>query len=262
MERRRFLKNTGATSIFIGLASCAALRGEDKGYDEAVSTEAWDNLQKPKNPAFDYVHPNKNLPNVLLYGDSISIGYTPTVRTELAGKANVFRIYQNGMASLDVIPKMETMRKAMFQPYLKKGWDFDWDVIHFNVGLHDSKYMKDGKLNLADGEVVSTLEQYGSRFEEVCDYLTKTYPKAILIFATTTAVPEGAEGRIAGDSIKYNEVALKVLTAHPFIKVNDLYGFTLPNAEAWYIEAGNVHYNDIGKTAQGKEVADFIAAYL
>ena len=262
MERRRFLKNMGAGSIYMALSSCASSGISRNKYNEEVTREAWNSLQKPKNPAFDYVNPDKKLPNVLLYGDSISIGYTPTVRKELAGKANVFRIYQNGMASLDLIPKMETMRKTMFQPYLKQGWDFDWDVIHFNVGLHDSKYMKEGKLDKANGKVVSSLEQYRTRLRQVCEYLTKTYPKAKLIFATTTAVPEGAEGRFAGDSIKYNKIALEVLAAYSSIEINDLYSFTIANAASWYIKPGNVHYNDVGKTAQGKEVANLIVKYL
>ena len=262
MERRKFLKNVGAASIFLSATSCATLDNSGKKYNEAVSKKAWDNLPKPNNPAFEYVNPNKKLPNVLLYGDSISIGYTPTVRKDLAGKANVFRIYQNGESSDKLITKMETMRKTMFQPYLKQGWDFDWNVIHFNVGLHDSKYMKDGKLNKTDGKVVSTLEEYRTRMKQVCTYLTETYPKAKLIFATTTAIPDGAEGRFAGDSIKYNEVALEVMAAYPSIDINDLYSFTLENASSWYIEPGNVHYNEAGKTAQGKEVATVISKYL
>ena len=39
------------------------------------------------------------LPNVLLIGDSISIGYTVDVRKNLKGKADVFRIPTNGQAS-------------------------------------------------------------------------------------------------------------------------------------------------------------------
>lgn len=35
--------------------------------------------------------PDPALPNVLIVGDSISIGYTRAVRAALAGKANVFR---------------------------------------------------------------------------------------------------------------------------------------------------------------------------
>ena len=45
--------------------------------------------------------PNPNLPNVLLIGDSISIGYTLPVRVALMGEANVFRIPENGGQRLE-----------------------------------------------------------------------------------------------------------------------------------------------------------------
>ncbi|WP_390174079.1 hypothetical protein [Rhodopirellula sallentina] len=35
--------------------------------------------------------PDPTLPNVLIFGDAISIGYTLQVREHLQGKANVFR---------------------------------------------------------------------------------------------------------------------------------------------------------------------------
>jgi len=258
MKRRKFIKYAGAGAMYMAASSCAIFR---KKYDEVVCKEAWAKLAN-KGEAFTYVNPNKKLPNVLLYGDSISIGYTPTVRKELSEKSNVFRIHKNGGSSDTFIPKMEELKITMFQPHLKGGWDFDWDVIHFNVGLHDLKYMKDGKLNKEEGKIVSSLEQYKTRLTKDCEYLIANYPKAKLIFATTTAVPEGAEGRFQGDSIKYNKAAREVLAAFPSISINDLYGFTIANAKAWYIKPGNVHYNDVGKTAQGKEVASVIEKYL
>lgn len=60
---------------------------------------------------------------------------------------------------------------------------------------------------------------------------------------------------MVSDAAKYNEVALKVLKAHPEIFVNDLYNFTKPNHEKWWASPGNVHYNSVGREAQGKEVA-------
>lgn len=262
MERRRFIKNIGAASIFIGVTSCVSSRIFGNNYNEETCREAWNELRKAKSSAFSFVNPKKKLPNVLIYGDSISIGYTTTVRRELEGKANVFRIHRNGQASLNLILNMEAMRKAMFQPYLEQGWDFDWDVIHINVGLHDLKYLKDGKLNKTEGKQVSSLDQYRTRLQKAYEYLTSTYPKAKLIFATTTAVPEGAEGRFAGDSLKYNKVALEVLASYPSITINDLYSFTFENAKAWYVKPGDVHYNNLGKTAQGKQVASVIEKYL
>ena len=103
---------------------------------------------------------------------------------------------------------------------------------------------------------------YRSRLQKACEYLSSTYPKAQLIFATTTAVPEGAAGRFPGDSVKYNEVALDVLKDYPSIAINDLYAFTMTNAEEWYIKPGDVHYNDSGMMAQGKHVASIIQKNL
>tara|TARA_R100001369_G_scaffold80712_1_gene111280 strand:- start:4099 stop:4887 length:789 start_codon:yes stop_codon:yes gene_type:complete len=262
MNRRHFVKYLGATTIYVGASSCATLNLFGNKYDEEVAREAWNKLAN-KGKAFEYVHPNKKLPNVLIYGDSISIGYTPTVRNELDGKANVFRFHKNGQSSNKFIPFMEKMKTTMFQPYLKGGWDFDWDVIHFNIGLHDLKYVKHGKLDKENGKQVNSIENYRENLHEICKYLIKEYPKAQLIFATTTAVPEeGAAGRFTGDSVKYNKVALEVLANYPSIQINDLYAFTQPHSKEWYIEPANVHYNDLGKTEQGKQVAKVIAENL
>jgi len=48
-----------------------------------------------KDPAFKLLKDKKGLPRVLLIGDSISMGYTPTVREKLANKANVHRAMGN-----------------------------------------------------------------------------------------------------------------------------------------------------------------------
>lgn len=262
MNRRSFVKYLGAASIYVGMSSCASTGLFRKKYDEEVARETWKKLAN-KGEAFKYVSPNKNLPNVLIYGDSISIGYTPTVRKELDGKANVFRIQKNGGSSDMFIPNMEKLTATMFQPNLAGGWDFDWDVIHFNVGLHDLKYLKDGKLNIENGKQVSSIETYKANLDKICNYLITEYPKAKLIFATTTAVPdEGADGRIAGDSVIYNTAAKEVLANYPSIQINDLYTFTKPSAKDWYIKPHNVHYNGLGKTAQGKEVSKIIAKKL
>ncbi|MGC3972626.1 MAG: SGNH/GDSL hydrolase family protein [Pirellulales bacterium] len=74
-----------------------------------------------------------NLPRVLLIGDSISMGYTLPVRELLKGKANVLRVPMNGGPTTRGLESM-------------KDWlgDGRWDVIHFNWGLHDLKFMPEG----------------------------------------------------------------------------------------------------------------------
>lgn len=94
--------------------------------------------RRPTNPAFAKVVDNPDLPRVLLIGDSISIGYTVPVRKKLEGEANVHRIPTNGGPT--------TRGLAQIDAWLGDG---HWDVIHFNWGLHDLKYM-DEKGRLVD----------------------------------------------------------------------------------------------------------------
>jgi hypothetical protein len=70
-----------------------------------TAQEAWTGLVGKKaaaRGAFVFVEIEKGLPNVLIYGDSISIGYTPAVRQALAGTANVVRIHCNGGAGTSI----------------------------------------------------------------------------------------------------------------------------------------------------------------
>ncbi|ANW96112.1 hypothetical protein AXE80_07405 [Wenyingzhuangia fucanilytica] len=229
-----------------------------------VCKEAWASLGKFTRTRyqFRYIEPISNLPKVFIYGDSVSIGYTEYVRASLKNKACVYRLHTNGQSSDYFIPRMEALRKKMFEPFLKGGWDFEWDVIHFNVGLHDLKYLSGNKLDKEKGTQVSTLEEYEENLHKIIKYLKTTYPKAKLIFATTTPVPEGAEGRFAGDSIKYNKVALKVMNQYPEVIVNDLFTFSKPVLEEHGVKKGDVHYNPEGSRLQGIKVAKEIAASL
>ena len=53
--------------------------------EEAWYSIALRNKENDKNKAFLYIENNPALPNVLIYGDSISIAYTPIVRGLLEG---------------------------------------------------------------------------------------------------------------------------------------------------------------------------------
>ena len=87
----------------------------------AISAFAQANDFSAQSPAFGPVSDQYGLPRVLLIGDSISIGYTVTVRKELAGLANVHRIPENGADTANGLKKIDA-------------WlgDSRWDVIHFN----------------------------------------------------------------------------------------------------------------------------------
>ena len=112
------------------------------------------------------------LPRVLIIGDSISIGYDEPVREMLAGEAEV--VHNPGNAG----PTWRGLENI--DQWLGTG---HWNVIHFNWGLHDLVYRKDGKPDLTALRA-STLEQYKANLEKLVDRLEKT--GAMLIWATGT----------------------------------------------------------------------------
>src|SRR6516225_10137135 len=140
----------------------------------------------PQSPAFKPVTDRPGLPRVLLVGDSISIGYTGPVQRNLAGKANVHRIPENGADTINGLKKIDS-------------WlgDSHWDVIHFNWGLHDLKITAEG------GRQVP-LDAYEKNLVALVERLKST--GAQLVWATTTPVPNGKQNppRNPSDLPEYN----------------------------------------------------------
>ncbi len=150
--------------------------------------------------------PNPALPNVLLLGDSISIGYTLQVRKLLEGKANVYRpLRKTGLPDNCFTAKNGVEHL--------KDWlgSTKWSVIHFNFGLHDLMYISDTKVEdvKKEGHPELTIPEYTKNLETLLPMLKETGAK--LIFATTTTVPEGEKKRIPGDENNYNAAALTVI---------------------------------------------------
>ncbi len=203
------------------------------------------------NPEVD----NPDLPNVLLIGDSISIGYTAYVRRDLIGKADVYRIPTNaknsayGLEHLDDWLEMKSLK---------------WDVIHFNWGLWDLCYRHpeskvQGNRDKVNGTLTETLEGYRSNMEEIVARLKQT--DATLIWCTTTPVPEGEAGRKLGDDVKYNQVAAEIMKANN-VRINDLHSHALLRLPETMIREGDVHFTEEGYIHLGSKVAKEVSAVL
>ena len=189
-----------------------------------------------------------DLPRVLLIGDSISIGYTVPVRNLMKDKANVHR------APTNCGPTTKGLKELS-----KWIGDKPWDVIHFNWGLHDLKYMGPQGQNLADPKAADSHQQvppaeYEKNLRQLVAQLKKT--KATLIWCNTTPVPVGVKGRVVGDSEKYNAIAAKIMKAEG-IMTDDLYGFCKPQLTKIQRPA-NVHFTPTGSQALAKQVAGHI----
>ncbi len=205
--------------------------------------------KRAPNPAFAKVVDDPALPRVLLIGDSISIGYTVDVQNFLKGKANVHRIPTNGGPTTRGLQSIDA-------------WlgDSKWDVIHFNWGLHDLKYIsKKGGLVAPDqGKQQVPLAEYEKNLTKLVERLEQT--KAKLIWRNTTPVPEGAAGRVVGDSVKYNAVAAKIMHQHN-IPTDDQYSFVKPQIDQLMLKA-NVHFTKAGSLALAKQAVAAIEKAL
>ena len=198
----------------------------------------------------------EGLPRVLLIGDSISIGYTVGVRNLLKGKANVHRPLTNCGPT--------TRGLAQIEAWLKTGGEGKkWDIIHFNWGLHDLKYMgKDGS-NLADPNSKESHQQvppaeYEKNIRKLVERLEKTAAK--LIWRNTTPVPKGAKGRVVGDSAKYNKIAAKIMEEKG-IPTDDQYALCMERLEKIQKPA-NVHFTPEGSQALAEQAVKAIEKAL
>ena len=190
---------------------------------------------KKEEPPHEEIIPvgSVSLPKVLIVGDSISEGYYPYVRSNLVNVAETHRPEGNHGATWDGLKHLEEWLEGR-----------DWNVIHFNFGLHDIHR--------------STLEQYEANLTQIVAQLKKS--KARLIFATSTPVLEGTPTFLKGSATPYNEVARRVMERAGGIALDDLHSFASAHPE--YQRPKDLHFTDQGYAALGNEVADSIVRAL
>lgn len=202
------------------------------------------------------VNDTEGLPRVLLIGDSISIGYTIPVRNLLKGKANVHRARANCGPTIKGLSQLDKWLAT-------GGKDKKWDVIHFNWGLHDLKYLGPNGENLADPTNPKNKQQVApAAYEKNLDQLVLRLKKtgAKLIWRNTTPVPEGCKGRVVGDSKKYNAIAAKVMKKHG-VQIQDLYTYAKKH-QAKIQRKADVHYTPAGSKALAEQCVKVIEAAL
>jgi acyl-CoA thioesterase-1 len=204
-------------------------------------------------PAPQAAPPKKSLPRVLILGDSISLGYTPVVKRELEGTAEVLRPAEN-------------CQHTGYGRQKIKAWlgDGKWDVIHFNWGIWDT-HMLDAKGGLVRDEknapgplrIRHTPEQYRENLTALVDEMQKT--GARLVWASTTPITSRTGDRFEDIPVR-NKVAAEIMQERG-IAVDDLYGAALPKAKEWQ-SGDKVHFNPAGNAELGKLVADSIRTAL
>ncbi len=189
-------------------------------------------------------------PKILIIGDSISLGYTPFVKTILADKAIVTHNKGNAQHSGYGLENVAT--------WIEKD---DYDIIQFNWGLWDLCYRHpdskvQGNRDKENGTITFSPEEYQQNLEAIVKLL-KENTNARLIFVTTSYVPTQEAGRYVKDAQIYNKVAKKVMKKYG-VQVNDIYKKSKTIHKEFGQGNDNVHYKKEGYEALGEIIASYL----
>ena len=166
---------------------------------------------------------------IVLIGDSIRMGYDKYVKDALSGTAQVFYPNENCRFAEYVLRYAHEWKRD-------GEWGDDVDLVHWNAGLWDVIEL------FGDGPLTS-LSYYGEAIARIDKRLRMLFPKAKIVFATSTKVNEklcGFEFRRRNEIIeKYNAEALRVLSNTDTV-INDLYSLTKTFPDSYHSDW--VHY--------------------
>ncbi|MBQ8741745.1 MAG: SGNH/GDSL hydrolase family protein [Clostridia bacterium] len=166
---------------------------------------------------------------ILLVGDSIRMGYDKYIKKIFEDTAEVYYPDENCRFSTYVLRNL-----ASWRDQLDCGDDID--LIHWNAGLWDD-------LRMLDGEPLVGLEEYSRNVERIYSAIGKLFPKARIIFATSTPVREElftTLKRYNADTERYNAEAVRISLEHGAI-INDLYGIVKGAPKSYYSDMTHLY---------------------
>jgi len=182
-------------------------------------------------------HPNPQLPNVLLLGDSISRNYFPQVTKDLIGVANVYLMASSTSVGDPRLPhqimEFAAMEKVQFR------------VVHFNNGMHGWGYNE---------------AQYKAAFPQFLRTVRSLVEKdGGLIWVSTTPVREDAiDGATNARVKKWNAIALELVSAAG-VQLDDQHALMEQHRDLY---EDSVHFSPGGATLQGNQAASLIRSAL
>ena len=207
--------------------------------------------------------------NLLLLGDSIRMGYDSFVKEKLEGRANVYFSEDNGRFAQYTLRALHDWKGALSLPEI--------DLVHWNNGLWDVLHLNSfaaGGDGEAEGETISP-ENVPAKFQFDKDPLTppdmyrymigrvltrirQLFPKAEIIFATTTPVIEEQANwayRSNAEIDAYNRIAREVLRPRG-VRINELGKFAAEKCQSLHRDW--VHYNEEGSSLLADEIIQYL----
>ena len=201
-------------------------------YPVAENVRGHENTEWSISYAYHLTDAKKNLPRILLVGDSICQGYQGKVAAKLDGKANV-----TYWASSYCVTSPGYLRLLAF--YLDEA---KYDVIHFNNGLHSCE---------------TPVADYEKSYRAALQLIKKKQPKAKIIWASST--PLNATDSRVGKVSQLNAAARRAADSVDGIAENDLYSLANPlDRAAYWVDTH--HYTDAGYELLASQVVEKVVA--
>ena len=153
---------------------------------------------------------------IVLLGDSIRKGYDKYVRMAFEEVAEVYYPSENCRFTTYMLRNLTEWVDEM-------QCGSDVDLVHWNAGLWDD-------LVLIDGLPLVPIDMYKENVERICGMLKVLFPKAKIVFATSTSVREELFDKLRvkrynKDTERYNQAA-KDAVLRCEGQINDLYALT------------------------------------
>ena len=187
---------------------------------------------------------------IVLFGDSIRMGYDKYVKEALSNVAEVYYPTENCRYAVNLL--------RFAHDWKKQGeWPDDVDLVHWNAGLWDA-------LELFGDEPLTSLDYYGQATYRIHKRLRMLFPNAKIVFATSTAVLEercNKDFRRHNSTLEeFNQTAINALSETDSL-INDLYALTKSCPESYHSDG--VHfYTDDGTALIGGRVLSLICREL
>jgi lysophospholipase L1-like esterase len=180
-------------------------------------------------------HPDANLPNVLLLGDSISRNYFPQVTKDLEGVANVYLMASSTSVGDPRLPRQisEFARLENIR------------VVHFNNGMHGWGY---------------TEARFKASFPLLVEAVRALAGKdGALVWANITPVKDDAASGATNPRIDARNAIALAMVLDENIPVDDQHSLMMKHLDLY---KDSVHFNPVGANIMGDQAAAVIRAAL
>ena len=217
-----------------GVGSADTFADKDGSCPISTNVRGHENIEWSTSYAYGLTDETKDLPRVLLVGDSICSAYQSGVRVRLKGRLNVTYWVSSYCVTSPAYLRLLSI-------YLDEA---KYDVIHLNNGHHTGKK--------------TPMEAYAKGLKSAFELIRRKQPQAKLIWCSTTPLKSDAMTAMCRAR---NEAAARVAEEIGGVATDDLFALCDPLDRKRYWK-DNYHFHNEAVAMQAERVAASVLSVL